>query len=104
MRISDWSSDVCSSDLIRESCGLLDFKDVAEEARRFLSLPRPDPDPEPKPRPSSAPAGSPESARRLFAMSQPITGTVVETYLRHRCITSLHATGARSEEHTVELQ
>src|SRR3546814_233009 len=51
-------------DIIRESCGLLDFKDVAEEARRFLSLPRPDPDPESKPRPSSAPAGSPESARR----------------------------------------
>src|SRR3546814_17313359 len=45
-------------DIIRESCGLLDFKDVAEEARRFLSLPRPDPDPEPKPRQSSAPAGS----------------------------------------------
>src|SRR3546814_36046 len=81
-------------DIIRESCGLLDFKDVAEEARRFLSLPRPDPDPEPKPRPSSAPAGSPESARRLFAMSQPITGTVVETYLRNRGITALHGTGA----------
>src|SRR3546814_9127743 len=81
-------------DIIRESCGLLDFKDVAEEARRFLSLPRPDPDPEPKPRPSSAPAGSPESARRPFAMSQPVTGTVVETYLRNRGITALHGTGA----------
>ncbi len=28
-------------DVIRESCGLIDFKDVAEEARAFLSLPRP---------------------------------------------------------------
>jgi hypothetical protein len=28
-------------DVIRESCGLLDFHDVADEARRFLSLPRP---------------------------------------------------------------
>ncbi|HUZ71530.1 MAG TPA: DNA primase, partial [Stellaceae bacterium] len=26
-------------DIIRESCGLLDFHDVADEARRFLSLP-----------------------------------------------------------------
>src|SRR6266487_2388139 len=25
-------------DIIRESCGLLDFRDVADEARRFLSL------------------------------------------------------------------
>jgi hypothetical protein len=34
-----------------------------------------------------------ESARRLFAMSQPITGTIVEAYLRHRGITALHGTG-----------
>ena len=27
-------------DVIRESCGLVDFREVAEEARRFLSLPR----------------------------------------------------------------
>ena len=33
-------------DVIRESCGLVDFRDVAEEARRFLSLPRPDPEPD----------------------------------------------------------
>ncbi|MEC5323383.1 DUF7146 domain-containing protein [Aurantimonas sp. A3-2-R12] len=81
-------------DVIRESCGLLDFKDVADEARRFLSLPQPEPDPQPRPRPSSAPAGSPESARRLISMSQPITGTIVETYLRKRGITALHGTGA----------
>ena len=31
-------------DVIRESCGLVDFHDVTEEARRFLSLPRPAPD------------------------------------------------------------
>jgi hypothetical protein len=81
-------------DVIRESCGLLDFKDVADEARRFLSLPRPEPDPQPRHRPSSAPAGSPESARRLISMSQPITGTIVETHLRKRGITALHGTGA----------
>ncbi|HDZ71763.1 MAG TPA: DNA primase [Aurantimonas coralicida] len=81
-------------DVIRESCGLLDFKDVTDEARRFLSLPQPEPGPQPRPRPSSAPAGSPESARRLVSMSQPITGTIVETYLRKRGITALHGTGA----------
>jgi hypothetical protein len=31
-------------DVIRESCGLADFHDVTEEARRFLSLPRSEPD------------------------------------------------------------
>jgi hypothetical protein len=59
-------------DVIRESCGLIDFADVADEARTFLSLPRPN-----RCRHEEAsgarPHGSPEAARRLFAMSQPIT-------------------------------
>jgi hypothetical protein len=82
-------------DVIRTNCGLVDFHDVADEARRFLSLPRPEPEPAlgRQQRPSSAPAGSPESARRLFAMSQPITGTIVEAYLRIRGITALHGAG-----------
>lgn len=81
-------------DVIRESCGLIDFADVAEEARSFLSLPRPEPAPEARKRPGTpAPSGSPEAARRLFAMSQPIGGTLVETYLRTRGITALHRTG-----------
>ena len=33
-------------DVIRESCGLIDFKDVADEARSFLSLPHPEPEPD----------------------------------------------------------
>src|SRR6202790_507119 len=33
-------------DVIRESCRLVDFHDVANEARRFLSLPRPEPEPD----------------------------------------------------------
>ena len=81
-------------DVIRESCGLVDFKDVTEEARSFLSMPRPEPDPPPKPRPGKAPAGSPEASRRLFAMAQPIADTIVETHLRKRGITALHETGA----------
>ncbi len=77
-------------DVIRETCGLVDFHDVADEARRFLALPRPEPEPAPVRLP---PTGSPESARRLFAMAQPITGTIVEAYLRRRGITALHGTG-----------
>jgi hypothetical protein len=80
-------------DVIRESCGLVDFHDVADEARRFLVMPRPEPEPDQGGRLSSAPSGSPESARRLFAMSQTISGTVVEAYLRKRGITALHGTG-----------
>ena len=81
-------------DVIGATCALDDFHDVEAEARRFLSLPRPQPDPDSKPRAASAPAGSPESARRLFAMSQPITRTIVEAYLRGRAITALHGTGS----------
>lgn len=81
-------------DVIRESCGLIDFADVAEEARTFLSLPRPEPALATKTRSSApAPSGSAEAARRLIAMSQPIRGTLVETYLRTRGITTLHGTG-----------
>ena len=81
-------------DIIRESCGLVDFKDVAEEARTFLSLPHPEPERQSRPRQTPARTGSPEAARRLFAISQPIPGTVAETYLRQRGITALHGTGS----------
>ena len=80
--------------MIRESCGLLDFNDVADEARRFLSLPRSDPEPSPKTARMPAQTGSPESARRLFAMSQPIARTLAEAYLRNRGITPLHEAGS----------
>jgi hypothetical protein len=76
-------------DVIRKSCGLVDFHDVADEARRFLSLPRSEPKSDSRSRQPPVPTGSTESARRLFAMSLPIAGTVVETYLRRRAITNL---------------
>ncbi|SDN40221.1 toprim domain-containing protein [Afipia sp. GAS231] len=77
-------------DIIRETCGLLDFRDVADEARRFLGLPRSEPGPDCRRHLSTVPTGSLESARRLFAMSSPISGTIVETYLRQRGIINLH--------------
>jgi hypothetical protein len=77
-------------DVIRESCNLVDFHDVANEARRFLSLPRSEPKSDSRSCLPPVTTGSPESARRLFGMSQPIAGTVVETYLRGRGITNLH--------------
>ena len=81
-------------DVIRESCGLVEFRDVANEARRFLSLPRAEPHGAPKPVHTPVPAGSPEAAQRLFAMSQPIRRTLVETYLRNRGIKAVHDAGA----------
>jgi len=82
-------------DVIREALGLIDFADVAEEARSFLSLPHPEPGPEEhRHRSTPAPSGSAEAARRLFAMGMPITGTVAKTYLRKRGITALHGTDA----------
>jgi hypothetical protein len=81
-------------DVIRESLGLIDFRDVAEEARRFLSLPRSEPERQHKSYAAPAPTGSPEAARRLVAASRPIHGTLVETYLRHRGIYGLREVGA----------
>jgi len=83
-------------DLLRETCGLVDFRDVADEARHFLSLPRQEPgsirrtdaeNSSPVERPAS------ERARRLFRMTQPLSGTLADAYLRERGIlkASTHA-------------
>ncbi len=79
-------------DLIAANRRLDRLPAVLDEARSFLSLPRPEPDH--SERMSPAPAGSPESARRLFAMAQPLPGTIAEAYLRRRCITALHRLAA----------
>lgn len=78
-------------DVIRETRGMIDFTDVAEEARRFLNLPYSELD-SARRRTQVPPArrGSPDAARRLFTMAQPISGTMVEAYLRNRSITALH--------------
>jgi hypothetical protein len=70
-------------DVIARTCRLHAFRDVLEEARRFLSLPQPGSHPT-APRLPPAPSGSPEAARRLFASAKPILGTIAETYLRGR--------------------
>jgi hypothetical protein len=77
-------------DLIARSRRLEDFPDVAEEARRFLSLP----DTVATPSRPPAPAGSPEAALRLFASAKPIHGTIAGTYLRSRGITGVRGGNA----------
>ena len=68
-------------DLIALNRGL-GFRAALDEARGFLSLPVP-PIREVVP---PAPANSSEAARRLFAASKPIRGTLAEGYLRSRGI------------------
>ncbi|WP_323718167.1 DUF7146 domain-containing protein [Paracoccus aminovorans] len=83
-------------DVIREALGLVDFRDVAEEARRFLALPHPEPEKTRAPtgNTSGSAPGSPEASRRLFAMAEPIPGTLAAIYLSGRAITSLSGTAA----------
>lgn len=82
-------------DVIRGSRGLVDFADVVEEARSFLSVPCPKREPNALGRKKMPVAsGSTEAAQRLFSMSQPISQTLVETYLRARGITALHQIGS----------
>ena len=76
-------------DLIARNRGLDRLRDVLDEARAFLSLPKPDIPFNAHPSRQPAPHGSPESARRLFAMSRPILGTLAEAYLRNRAIPEL---------------
>lgn len=73
-------------DVIEQSCGLVDFREVADEARRFLSMPLPPPQAPGAQRQPVAARGSPDAARRLFGMSQPIAGTLAERYLAGRGI------------------
>lgn len=78
-------------DLIGANRGLGRLRDVLAEARGFLGQPRP---------PSacggwtpSVAVGSPEAARRLFARSLPIAGTLAETYLRNRGLPDIRTSG-----------
>ncbi|MGL4526171.1 MAG: DUF7146 domain-containing protein, partial [Aestuariivirga sp.] len=93
-------------DIIRETRELRSFPEVVAEARRFLGLPdgamQRGGAKQSSARPAAAPSTGDElssampeafattaAARRLWAASRPITGTLAETYLRRRGITEL---------------
>lgn len=73
-------------DLIAFSCGHTSLRDTLAEARRFLSLPQPEVLKSANPRVRKAPGGTPAAARRLWAASCPIAGTLVAAYLAARGI------------------
>ena len=79
-------------DLIAANRRLDTLQEVLEEARSFLRLPRPEPRQHERQPP--APRGSLEAARRLWAMSKPIAGTIAEAYLHGRGLTDLRNCGA----------
>jgi hypothetical protein len=70
-------------DLIALNRGL-DFRGALAEARSFLRLPIVPS--RPTARQPPAPTASPEAARRLFAASLPLKGSLAEAYLRQRGI------------------
>jgi hypothetical protein len=73
-------------DVIRETCGLVRFRDVADEARHFLNLPLPA---RASPlRAGHAPQRTSTSAKRLLDLCQPVLGTLAESYLRRRGVTA----------------
>ncbi|QGM97261.1 DUF7146 domain-containing protein [Methylocystis parvus] len=76
-------------DVIRGSARCADFAEALLEARSFLSLPKDDPSIERRRSEAPTVTRSIDSARRLLHMSQPIEGSLVERYLRHRGIAGL---------------
>jgi len=72
-------------DVIQLSLGLPSIQDARAEALRFLAEPAPQPKPRVPREP--VPSNSTPAARRLFAASVPVSGTLAETYLRSRGIT-----------------
>jgi hypothetical protein len=88
-------------DLIRESCGLTEFRAVAEEARRFLGLARDEhvsaaytaPQGHDGDDAASDTSQAQRAARRLFDMAKPLSSTLAETYLHRRGITAAALSG-----------
>lgn len=82
-------------DIIAIAIGARSIRETLDEARVFLSLPPPEPVESHAPRPlAKAPTGTPEAARRLFASSRDIAGSIVEACLRKRAITGLRGCDA----------
>jgi hypothetical protein len=77
-------------DIIAAACGHTAFRETLEEARQFLSLPPP-PEMTRNPAPQKAPRGTPEAARRLWAASKPIFGSLAADYLAGRSVATVSA-------------
>ena len=96
-------------DVIRESCGFIDFRDVADEARRFLSLPRAEPRRTPKPVRTLSPPDrrkrrsgcSPCRSRSAARSSRPICAIAASSLstMRARCGSIRAATIVRTTVH-----
>jgi len=80
-------------DVIRETSGLVNLAQVADEARAFLRLPPRSPWPQRPEQERFAFGNYVDAARRLFAKARPAAGTIVETYLAQRGIVDLRDTG-----------
>lgn len=81
-------------DVIAASCGHSLMRETLAEARHFLSLPQPEISKPANPRIRKAPGGTPTAARRLWAASRSIDGTLVAAYLAARGIEHVDDEGA----------
>lgn len=80
-------------DIVRAATLTGTLAEALADARRFLSLPA-DIVEERRGDPGTVRSGSPEAARRLLAIANPIAGTLVEAYLEGRGISSIPGTEA----------
>ncbi len=76
-------------DVIRERRGLTDFPDILDEARAFLSLPRPQLDSTRRSRRDPDAYDRRKVVQRIIAETLPLAGSIAETYLRTRGIDEL---------------
>jgi hypothetical protein len=83
-------------DIIAASCGHGAMRETLAEARRFLSLPMPIASSRGlgRSRAANAPTGTPEAARRLWAASKTIDGSLAAAYLAARRIGSVGSSGS----------
>src|SRR3546814_3829687 len=81
MRISDWSSDVCSSDLVEPGAGEVQVQHGVVAA-----------------------VAAPVDPRVVFVEHVELDGAQRRLRLGHQPPQAAEATGVRSEEHTSELQ
>src|SRR3546814_4022576 len=105
MRISDWSSDVCSSDLNSSDCSV----DVlaSRTARQPAAVQNSRIEPPAATRRQPRPRGRLRRRRggdTLSTTDGPVTSTDTLTIARFSRPTTRLPTGRRSEEHTSELQ